>query len=94
MLRLFINGKPVEASTGATLLDCVHAARVEVPTLCHHPRLRPYGGCRLCMVQVDDQPHLVAACATPASDGMSIRTHTPQIERQRKTLLGLLAEHY
>ena len=94
MLRVVINGRPSESSDGATILDALRAADVRVPTLCHDDRLAPYGGYRLCLVQVDGSSRLVAACTTPLADGMRIETHTPEIEAPRRSLLTLIANQY
>ncbi|MBK5297994.1 MAG: formate dehydrogenase subunit alpha [Vicinamibacteria bacterium] len=94
MLRLVINGRAAECREGSTLLDALQAAGARVPTLCHDTRLAPCGGCRLCLVHVRDQERPVAACTTPAIDGMEVETHTPEIEALRRTQLALLARGY
>ena len=93
-MKLCVNGRAVEVSHGATLLQAARAAGIEIPTLCHDDRLKPAGACRLCLVQVHGLHHLVPACATPVADRMEIETHTPEIEETRRTLLQLLAEDY
>ena len=84
----------MECADGATVLDALRAAGADVPTLCHDDRLEPYGGCRLCIVQVAGLERPVAACTTPLDDGMRIETHTPEIEALRRTLLKLIAGSY
>lgn len=94
MPRLTINGEAVECAAGTSLLAAIRAAGHDVPTLCDDPRLRPIGACRLCVVDVAGRSLPVAACTTTAEDTMDVRTHTPEIERARRTLLRLLARHY
>jgi formate dehydrogenase major subunit len=94
MNRLTINGTPVEVLPGGTVLEACRAAGVEVPTLCHDDRLHPVGVCRLCLVQQGGREHPVPACSTPATDGMVITTHTPELEATRHTLLEMLARDY
>ena len=94
MLRVIVNGNPVELPEGGAILDALRAAAVEVPTLCHDPRLKPAGACRLCVVDVKGWARPVTACNTPLQDGMEILTHTPEIEQSRLTLLRLLAREY
>jgi formate dehydrogenase major subunit len=94
MLRVFINGHAQVYREGATILEGLRSAGIRVPTLCHDDRLKPYGGCRLCLVQVAGWDRLVAACTTPLADGMAIETHTPDIEAHRRSLLRLLANEY
>ncbi|MBI2885794.1 MAG: formate dehydrogenase subunit alpha [Chloroflexi bacterium] len=94
MLRVTINGAERQYPEGVSLLEALEQAGVEVPTLCHDPRLAPYGACRLCVVQVDRRPRPVTACNTPLVDGMAVQTHTPALEQERRTLLRLLAQGY
>jgi len=94
MFRATINGKAVGFSNGKTILDAMREIGFDVPTACHDPRLKPYGGCRVCAVQVKGAPRPLTACNTPIADGMEIETHTPEIEGLRKTLLRLLIQDY
>jgi formate dehydrogenase major subunit len=94
MLRVLVNGRPHEAREGTTVLDAVRALGTRVPTLCHDDRLKPYGGCRLCLVEIAGEERPAAACTTPVTDGMAIATHTPEIEAHRRALLALLARDY
>ncbi len=94
-LRLTIDGRERTAEAGQTLLAVARAAGIEIPTLCHHEKLKPYGGCRLCIVEVEQggRSQLMASCVAPAADGMVVRTRTEQIDRIRRTLLELLMAH-
>jgi formate dehydrogenase major subunit len=94
MFRVLINGRPHECREGATILEALRAADVRVPTLCHDNRLTPYGGCRLCLVQIAGSSRPVTACTTPLTDGMRIDTDTPDIEALRRSLLTLIANEY
>ncbi|MDH4284284.1 MAG: molybdopterin-dependent oxidoreductase, partial [Gallionellaceae bacterium] len=94
MLRLTVNGTPQEAQEGATLLEVLRAAHIDIPTLCHDPRLKPHGACRLCVVQVEGMARPVTSCNTPATDGMVVHTHSDMVERERRTLLKLIARRY
>ena len=94
MLCVTINGRPREFADGISILDALRSIDIEVPTLCHDDRLKPYGGCRLCIVQVEGWPHPVTACNTMLVDGMSIMTHSQEIETLRRTLLKLLSHNY
>jgi formate dehydrogenase major subunit len=94
VLRVSINGGARVAAQGSTILGALREAGVQVPTLCHDPRLEPYGGCRLCAVRVKGWPRPVTSCNTPLADGMEIETHTPELQSLRKTLLRMLARHY
>ena len=83
-----------EFGEGISILDALRSIRVEVPTLCHDERLRPYGACRLCVVQVKGLPRPATACNTDLVDDMDIETSTEELENLRKSLLRLLAQRY
>jgi predicted molibdopterin-dependent oxidoreductase YjgC len=72
-----VNGLVVSAEDGEPLLDVLDRAGAPVPTLCHDDRLETYGGCRLCLVQVEGQPRPIAACAARAAEGMAVSTEVP-----------------
>ena len=69
-------------------------AGVDIPTLCHDPRLEPYGACRLCLVEVEGARGPMAACGTKVSDGMKVQTHTDKIVKLRKFVLELLLTNH
>ncbi len=89
-ITLTIDGQKVEAKKGMTVLEAAQGADIYIPTLCHHPDLEPYGGCRLCVVEIDGMRGLPAACVTPAADGMAVLTNTPAVDAERRTALELL----
>ncbi|QDV09383.1 Putative formate dehydrogenase [Planctomycetes bacterium Poly30] len=91
---LELNGRRIPFQAGETILEVAQRAAVEIPTLCHDPRLEPAGACRTCLVEVDGQRRLVPACKTPAADGDKVRTESERVDRHRKTLLALyLTDH-
>ena len=93
-IGLHIDGIEVQAEEGSTVLQAAQKAGIYIPTLCYHPDLSPYGGCRLCIVDIEKMRGLPTACTTPAVDGMAVRTNTPQIQELRQDFLRLiLAEH-
>jgi formate dehydrogenase major subunit len=92
MVRFTLNGRPVEALEGATVLQACRAAGIDVPTLCHDDRLKPASACRLCEVEVEGQERPLCACATPVTEGMAVHTHTPALEDFRRGVLQLLTE--
>jgi len=90
MINLTIDGKSIEVEEGTTVLEAAEAASVYVPTLCHHPQLTPYGGCRLCMVEVEGARTLQPSCTLPATEGMVVNTHSDKVLKARKFILTLL----
>src|SRR5208283_5581522 len=94
MLKITIDGKSIDVPEGITVLDAARLHDLPIPTLCYHPKLTPFGGCRLCIVEIKGIPRPVTSCTTPVSAGMEVTTSTPKIEDLRKTLLELiLSDH-
>jgi formate dehydrogenase major subunit len=94
MLRLSIDGRPVEVAEGSTLLDAARQLGITIPTLCHDGRLSPAGVCRMCVVAVGPDKRNVAACTERARDGMTVETQTAALVQARRTTLALLAASY
>jgi formate dehydrogenase alpha subunit len=90
LVRLTINGKPVRASRGMTILEATRAAGIYVPTLCYAPDLKPYGGCRLCLVEIEGVRGLQTSCTYPVSEGMVVQTETEAVNKTRRFALELL----
>jgi len=94
MVNLKIDGKKVSVRKLSTILDAARKLDIPVPTLCHDPELSPYGGCRLCIVEIKGSPKPVTACTTFAREGMDVVTTSPQLESLRRTTLELiLSDH-
>lgn len=90
-----VNGEPIEAQKGETILAIAKRAGVDIPTLCYHEDLCAAGLCRICVVEVEGQRTLQASCAYPVTDEISINTHSAKVRRARRDLLDLmLANHY
>ena len=94
-IQLQIDGKEVAATKGMTLLEVARQAGISIPTLCHHEKLEPFGGCRLCIVEVDSGgwTKLVVACVYEVEANLVVRTRSDKIDRLRKTILELLLAH-
>jgi formate dehydrogenase major subunit len=86
---LEIDGRPLEARAGETLLDVARRAGIDVPTRCHLPGLAPDGGCRECLVELDGAVRPLAACHTPARAGQRVRTTSPELEHLRAEVRAL-----
>jgi len=86
-----MDGRELKAAEGQTILEAAKAAGIRIPTLCHHPRLRNTGACRVCVVEVEGARALVPACATPVDrDGMVVRTCTERVLESRKLTVELI----
>jgi len=92
MITITINGQEIQAEEGQTVLEVAKANGIEIPTLCYHPLLEPYGGCRLCIVEIvaGGRPGLQTSCTYPAEEGLEVLTRSPSVIEARKMVLGLL----
>ncbi len=91
---LSINGKNVSCSSGTSILDAAEQNGIKIPKLCYHPSLKPFGACRLCLVEDEETDRLMASCVTPATSDMIIHTNSPRIEKHRRNIVRLMiAEH-
>jgi predicted molibdopterin-dependent oxidoreductase YjgC len=94
MINLTINGKKVQTEKGKTVLEAAQSADIYIPTLCSHSGLLPYGGCRLCVVEIEGMKGFPTACTTPAENGMVVQTDSPAVKELRRHILELiLSEH-
>jgi len=90
-----INGQEVKVPLGTTILDAAQKIGVRIPTLCHHPDLCVAGVCRVCVVEVEGQRTLQAACAFPVTSPIKVHTHTQKVRQARRHVVDLLlSEHY
>lgn len=92
-ITLTIDGREVAVPEGTTIWDAARRAGIEIPVLCHDPRLRPVGVCRMCVVDVGERV-LAASCVRPAVEGMKVQTRSEKVERCRKSLTELLLSDY
>jgi predicted molibdopterin-dependent oxidoreductase YjgC len=93
-VTLTINGREVQGQTGQTILEVACAAGMEIPTLCHDPRLEPYGACRMCLVEVEGARGPMASCGTAVKEGMKVQTHSEKIVKIRKFVMELLLTNH
>ena len=91
-VTLIINDEEVRAEEGMTILEAARSAGIDIPTLCHHEKLAPYGACRLCTVEIvrGQRSRLVASCVYPVEDGLIVQTESEPVIRIRKMLLELM----
>ncbi|MFZ4855125.1 MAG: molybdopterin-dependent oxidoreductase [Desulfuromonadaceae bacterium] len=91
MVNLTIDDKQVTAPKSATIYEAAKLNGIKIPILCHDKKLKPFGACRMCLVEVEQMKgRQIPACTTPATEGMIIRTSTPDIIKARKMVLELL----
>ncbi|TVS18441.1 MAG: glutamate synthase [Planctomycetaceae bacterium] len=90
MLKLTIDGQPVEVPTGSSILDAARRLGIDVPTLCYLEGYHPSTSCQVCVVKLVDSGRVVASCGMPASDGLRVESETPEVHALRRTALELL----
>ena len=93
-ITLTINGKKIRFPEGRSVFEAAGQHGIEIPHLCYHPDLEPYGACRLCVVEDEKTGRIMASCVTPVAESLSILTASPRVMRHRRNILRLMmAEH-
>lgn len=94
LINLTIDGEKIEVPEGTTILQAASLLNVHIPTLCYHEDQAVKAVCRICVVDVEGQRLLPAACSTPVSEGMVVKTASPKVIAARKNIMELiLARH-
>ena len=89
-VSLLIDGRPVVVKKGTNVLEAAVRIGVEVPHYCYHPGLSVAGNCRMCLIEIEKVPKLQIGCATPATQGMSIKTSTERVLGSRQGIMEFL----
>ncbi|WP_417789065.1 NADH-quinone oxidoreductase subunit NuoG [Terasakiella pusilla] len=90
MPKLTINGNEIEVDNGLTVLQACEIAGIEIPRFCYHERLSIAGNCRMCLVEMERAPKLIASCAMPVGEGMVIHTDNEKVRKARENVMELL----
>lgn len=90
MITVTINGKEIKLEKPVTILEAAKTHGIKIPHFCSHPLLEKWGGCRMCLVEVEKIPKLQASCTLYVTDGMVIRTESDEISKVRKAMLEFL----
>jgi NADH dehydrogenase/NADH:ubiquinone oxidoreductase subunit G len=92
MITLTIDNREIQTQPGRTVLETARENTIWIPTLCFHEALKPYGGCRLCVVELETPqgPRMVAACTHPCEEGAVVRTDTEIVRQSRQVAAELL----
>jgi NADH-quinone oxidoreductase subunit G len=95
MPKLTIDGQEVEVAAGTNVIEAARAAGIDIPYFCYHPYMTVVGQCRICMVEIEGQPRLSVACATPVTEGMVVKSETSaRVKEAREAVMEfLLANH-
>lgn len=96
MVGITIDGRKIEAKEGSTVLQNAKALNIDIPTLCFHKEVSPFGACRLCSVEVktNGKWRLAASCQVEVAKGMEVKTDTDKVKESRKLAAGLLYYKY
>ena len=92
MVTLSIDGREVQAEEGDTILEVARENGINIPALCYHEEVAPYGACRLCMVEIvtNGKERLVASCLYPVEEGLRVKTNTEKVNNVRRIVAELL----
>ncbi|MBN1317855.1 MAG: (2Fe-2S)-binding protein [Anaerolineales bacterium] len=92
MITLMIDDQQIQVREGSTILEAAKEIGIPIPTLCYHEALKPYGACRMCVVELENRRggQLVPACSYPCEENMVVRTNSERVRRSRRMTLELL----
>ena len=94
MVNVTINGKNVEVKEGSTILEAARKLNIDIPTLCFLKDVNEVGDCRMCVVEVEGMRGVIPACIQKVTEGMVIKTATPEIIESRKITLDLILSNH
>ena len=94
LVNLTIDGKQVQAKPGTLVIDAAKTVGIEIPAFCYYEGLTLQAACRMCLVEVEKMPKLMTSCTLPVSEGMVVRTDTPQVHQARRSMLELLLTNH
>src|SRR5512137_58160 len=94
MVSLTIDGKKVKVPSGTTLLEAAKEANIHIPTLCYLPEVQAIGACRVCLVEIEGNRTLQAACVSPVAKGQVIYTNTDRVRKARRFSVEMLLSNH
>ena len=94
LVKLTIDGKAVEAPAGTLVIEAARTVGIEIPAFCYYPGLSLQAACRMCLVEVEKAPKLMASCTLPVAEGMVVRTDTPTVRQARRSTLEFLLTNH
>jgi formate dehydrogenase major subunit len=93
-VRIVIDGLPATVNAGSSIMRACRESGVEIPKLCATDSVKPFGSCRLCLVEVEGRKGYPASCTTPVEDGMKVRTQTEKLSQLRRNVMELyISDH-
>ncbi|MBZ2176797.1 MAG: NADH-quinone oxidoreductase subunit NuoG [Acidobacteria bacterium] len=94
LVNVTINGVPVQAENGALLIEVARQNGIEIPAFCYYEGMSLQAACRMCLVEVEKAPKLMAGCTLPVAEGMVVRTESEPVVKARKTTLEFLLSNH
>ncbi len=89
-VTLTIDGIQITVPKGTLLVEAAKTVGIDIPVFCYHPKLKPAGACRMCLVEIERVPRLQTACTTPVSEGMVVHTRSNAVDEARRSVLEFL----
>jgi predicted molibdopterin-dependent oxidoreductase YjgC len=89
-VQINMDGESLEVTAGQTILDAAKSAGIYIPHLCNSDGLKPYGACRMCIVEVDGMRGMPTSCSIQVAEGMVIRTDTEKLNAVRRMICEML----
>src|SRR5688572_14456248 len=93
-VNLTIDGRAVQAPAGTLLIEAAKRVGIQVPAFCYYEGLALQAACRMCLVEVEKAPKLMAACTLPVAEGMVVKTESPVVVQARKSMLEFLLTNH
>jgi NADH-quinone oxidoreductase subunit G len=93
-VTLTINGQQVTAKKGTLLVEAAKAVGIDIPVFCYHPKLKPVGACRMCLVEIEKMPRLQTACTTPVGQDMVVKTQSELARGGQSAVVSLLLANH
>ncbi len=93
-ISIVVDGQEIRTEAGKTIIQAATESGLYIPYLCYYPGMKPFGACRMCVVEVENMRGTPASCTTPVADGMIVNTNTPQIQDVRKGIVELVVSEH
>ncbi|MFN0074775.1 MAG: NADH-quinone oxidoreductase subunit NuoG [Chloroflexota bacterium] len=94
LITVTIDGREVQVPKGTLVVEAAKQVGIEIPVFCYHPKLKPVGACRMCLVEIEKMPRLQTACTSPVADGMVINTKSDQVTAAQTGVIELLLANH
>ncbi len=94
IINLVIDGENISVPEGTTIMDAAEKIGIHIPRLCYHPDFSLEGSCRVCIVEVEGVPFYMTSCSTQVTEGMKVKTNSPQIRQARRDIIELILDNH